>query len=66
VVSGGFAATADGIVNDPKAIAALRAEVAELTDDVDLIATIGKGVLVGHRLVGRQPPGPKTTCSRSP
>jgi hypothetical protein len=36
------------------------------TDDVDLIATIGKGVLVGQRLVGRQPPGPKTTCSRSP
>jgi len=51
---GGFAATADGIANDPDAIAALRGEVAEVTNDIDLISTMGKGVLVGQRLIGRQ------------
>jgi hypothetical protein len=50
----GFAAVGDGVGNDAEAIAALRREVAEVTDDVDLISTIRGGVIVAQRLIGRQ------------
>jgi hypothetical protein len=51
---GGFAAVGDGVGNDTEAIAALRGEVAEVTEDVDLVSTMRGGVIVAQRLIGRQ------------
>jgi hypothetical protein len=50
----GFAALGNGVGNDAEAIAALRREVAEVRDDVDLISTMRGGVIVAQRLIGRQ------------
>jgi hypothetical protein len=54
LASGPFAAVDGGAANDPAAIAALTAVVAEVMPAINLTRTLRTGVLVAQRLIGRQ------------
>ena len=51
---GPFAADDDALVNDADAVAALAADVPEISRTTDFVRTLGAGVVVAQRLMGRQ------------
>lgn len=49
-----FAATEAGVTNNPNAIDELVSEIPEATGDINLVGTLGTGVVIAQRLIGRQ------------
>ncbi len=54
LADGPFTAGDGDVVNDPAAIAALAAEIPEVDEAIDFVATFATAVLVAQRLLGRQ------------
>lgn len=54
LADGPFVSTADGVVNNPAALARLGVEVPEVGANTDLVVAFTKAVLIAQRLLGRQ------------
>lgn len=54
LADGPFVSTADGVVNNPAALALLGVEVPEVGANTDLVVAFTKAVLIAQRLLGRQ------------
>lgn len=51
---GPFAVDGEDVVNDAEAVTALAEEITEVTPAIDFVASLGSGVFVAQRLIGRQ------------